>query len=138
MNSRRFPPPWSVEEQPACFVVHDHNGQALAYVYFENGPGRRSGGKIIGAGRGETDRGKYRKTAGAIKPPSDVGNAMMSNLLLQILIVVAFGAFCFGCGYLTAFILTRNRWRDEMIKRGVARYNGQTGVWEWEPPTKPH
>jgi hypothetical protein len=33
------------------------------------------------------------------------------------------GAFCFGCGYLTAFIVTRNRWRDEMIKRGVARYN---------------
>jgi hypothetical protein len=24
------PLPWSVEEQPACFVVRDHNGQALA------------------------------------------------------------------------------------------------------------
>ena len=47
----------------------------------------------------------------------------MSGLLLQVLIVVAFGAFCFGCGYLTAFIVTRNHWRDEMIKRGVARYN---------------
>ena len=47
MNSRRFPPPWSVEEQPACFVVHDHNGQALAYVYFENGPGRRSAAKLL-------------------------------------------------------------------------------------------
>jgi hypothetical protein len=22
-------PPWSVEEQPACFVVRDHSGQAL-------------------------------------------------------------------------------------------------------------
>jgi len=41
-------------------------------------------------------------------------------LLLQVGIVVAFGAFCFGCGYLTAFIVTRNQWRDEMIKRGVA------------------
>jgi hypothetical protein len=51
----------------------------------------------------------------------------MSGLFLQVLIVVAFGAFCFGCGYLTAFIVTRNRWRDEMIKRGVARYNWQTG-----------
>jgi hypothetical protein len=39
---RRFPPPWSVEEQDACFVVRDHNGQALAYVYFEDEPGRRS------------------------------------------------------------------------------------------------
>jgi hypothetical protein len=39
--ARRFPPPWSVEEQPACFVVRDANGRALAYVYFEDEPGRR-------------------------------------------------------------------------------------------------
>ena len=36
---RRFPPPWTVEEQEACFVVRDHNGQQLAYVYFEDEPG---------------------------------------------------------------------------------------------------
>jgi hypothetical protein len=29
----RFPPPWSVEEQEACFVVRDRGGQQLAYVY---------------------------------------------------------------------------------------------------------
>jgi hypothetical protein len=29
-------------EQDACFVVRDRNGQALAYVYFEDEPGRRS------------------------------------------------------------------------------------------------
>jgi hypothetical protein len=51
--------------------------------------------------------------------------------LLQFIIVAAFGALCFGCGYLTAFFVTRNCWRDEMIKRGVARYNWQTGKWEW-------
>jgi hypothetical protein len=38
MPARPFPPPWIVEEQPACFVVRDHNGQALAYVYFEDEP----------------------------------------------------------------------------------------------------
>jgi hypothetical protein len=27
VEPRRFPPPWSVEEQAACFVVCDHNGQ---------------------------------------------------------------------------------------------------------------
>jgi hypothetical protein len=58
--------------------------------------------------------------------------------LLQFIIVAAFGALCFGGGYLTAFIVTRNHWRDEMIKRGVARYNWQTGKWEWgEPPKEP-
>jgi len=35
---RRFPPPWHIEEQEACFVVRDYNGQQLAYVYFEDDP----------------------------------------------------------------------------------------------------
>jgi len=43
---RRFPPPWTVEEQPACFVVPDHDEQALAYVYFEDEPGRRFDGQV--------------------------------------------------------------------------------------------
>jgi hypothetical protein len=38
---RRFPPPWSVDEMEACFVIRDHSGQKLAYVYFEDEPGRR-------------------------------------------------------------------------------------------------
>ena len=41
-DPRRFPPPWFVEETDACFIVRDKNGQALAYVYFEEEPGRRS------------------------------------------------------------------------------------------------
>jgi len=47
MTARRFPPPWSVEEQDACFVVRDHDGQQLAYVYFEDEPGRRSAAKLL-------------------------------------------------------------------------------------------
>jgi len=51
---RRFPAPWTIDEaNDACFIVRDHNGQALAYVYFEDEPGRRFRGEIIGAGRGE-------------------------------------------------------------------------------------
>ena len=34
ITSHRFPPPWSVEETDACFIVRDANGQALAYMYF--------------------------------------------------------------------------------------------------------
>jgi hypothetical protein len=39
---RRFPPVWSVEDTDACFIVRDQHGQALAYVYFEDEPGRRA------------------------------------------------------------------------------------------------
>jgi len=36
-----------VEEQSARFIVRDHNGQALADVYFEDDPGRRSAEKLL-------------------------------------------------------------------------------------------
>jgi hypothetical protein len=60
MPARRFPPPWSVEEQPACFVVRDHDEQQLAYVYFEDEPGRRSAAKLLTRDEGAVDRGKHR------------------------------------------------------------------------------
>jgi hypothetical protein len=47
MTARRFPPPWTIEELPACFVVSDSAGQKLAYVYFEEEPGRRSAAKLL-------------------------------------------------------------------------------------------
>jgi hypothetical protein len=31
----------------ACYVVRDHDGQQLAYVYFEGEPGRRSAAKLL-------------------------------------------------------------------------------------------
>ena len=47
MTPRRFPPPWSVEETDACFIVKDHDGQSLAYVYFEEEPGRRAATRLM-------------------------------------------------------------------------------------------
>jgi hypothetical protein len=47
MTARRFPPPWSVEELDACFIVKDAGGQKLGYFYYEEEPGRRSAAKLL-------------------------------------------------------------------------------------------
>ena len=51
---RRFPPPWTVEQQEACFVVRDANGQALGYFYFSrtSRDGDRRQSYSLGTGRG--------------------------------------------------------------------------------------
>ena len=43
---RRFPPPWSIEERPACYIVRDRNGQALASSILRK-PGRRSAANLM-------------------------------------------------------------------------------------------
>ena len=57
--ARRFPPPGTVEETSPCFIVRDHNGQALAFVYCEDEPGRRTTGKLF-------TRDEARRTAANI------------------------------------------------------------------------
>jgi hypothetical protein len=47
VTPRRLPPPWSVEEAEACFIVCDNTGQALGYFYFEEEAGRRSAAKLL-------------------------------------------------------------------------------------------
>jgi hypothetical protein len=48
MKQRRFPRPWDIEEiNKAAFVVRDNNGTALAYVYFEEEPGRRTAAGLL-------------------------------------------------------------------------------------------
>jgi hypothetical protein len=46
-SARRFPPPWTVEETAPCLIVRDHNGQALAYVSFEEEPGRQAAANLL-------------------------------------------------------------------------------------------
>jgi hypothetical protein len=47
-EQRRFPAPWSVDDPDAkfgqdCFIRPGRERYPLAYVYFEDEPGRRSG-----------------------------------------------------------------------------------------------
>jgi hypothetical protein len=39
--------PWLFGPLVACFIVRDHGGQKLAYVYYEEEPGRRSAAKML-------------------------------------------------------------------------------------------
>ena len=47
VKPRRFRAPWAVEDNNACFIVRDHGGQARAYVYYEDEPGRRSAANLM-------------------------------------------------------------------------------------------
>jgi len=47
MTARRFPRPGRSKKQPLAFVVIDGAGQKLAYIYFEQEPGRRAAAKLL-------------------------------------------------------------------------------------------
>jgi hypothetical protein len=70
---RRFPPPWSVDETDACFIVRDANGQALAYVYFEDEPGRRSAARLL-------TRDEARRTPPTLLKPRELKHPPLSGL----------------------------------------------------------
>jgi len=45
---RRFPPPWTIEDtNGACYVIRDHNGFAISYVYYETESGRRTAANLM-------------------------------------------------------------------------------------------
>ena len=44
---RQLAGPRLSRNKPLAPVVRDHNGQALAYVYFEDEPGRRAAAKLL-------------------------------------------------------------------------------------------
>jgi endo-1,4-beta-D-glucanase Y len=46
--SRHFSVPWTFEDHnDACFIVKDANGLAVAYVYYEEEPGRRKAANLM-------------------------------------------------------------------------------------------
>jgi YD repeat-containing protein len=66
----RFPPPWTTEETDACFPVRDASGQALAYVYFEDQPGRRTAQRSTARSRAHTPLRRFILICGALCPNS--------------------------------------------------------------------
>jgi hypothetical protein len=69
VTPRRFPPPWTVEDKDACFIVRDNNGQALAYVYFEDEPGRRSAAKLLTKDEARRMAANFAKLPGLLRRP---------------------------------------------------------------------
>jgi hypothetical protein len=71
MTGRRFPPPWSVEDIGAAFVVKESTGQKLAYVYFEEEPGRRSAAKLLSKDEARRIAANVAKQSELLRPRRD-------------------------------------------------------------------
>ena len=64
METRRFPPPWTVEDHLACFIVKDRTGQALAHIYYEDA-GQQEAAKLLTKDEAAQDRCELCKVARA-------------------------------------------------------------------------
>jgi hypothetical protein len=70
MPERPFPAPWSAEVQPNHYVVRDANEQQLAYVYYENEPGRRSAAKLLSKDEARRIAARAHATHAALRSTS--------------------------------------------------------------------
>jgi len=76
----RFPPPWSVEQpdpklERQCYIIRDADGDALAYVYFEDEPARRVAAHLL-------TRGEARRNI-AMRPSAPRGVNFLALLSLD-------------------------------------------------------
>ena len=73
-TTRRFPPPWTVEQIAGGYKVKDANGQSLAYVYGRETQADADIARVL-TGRGTAYRQQYRQAA-------DFPRARSRNILL--------------------------------------------------------
>jgi hypothetical protein len=71
LMSRR-PPPWTVEQTDACFIVKDHTGHSLAYVYFEEEPGRRVAAHLLTRDDARRIAAQLSRNAHSTPKPSNI------------------------------------------------------------------
>jgi hypothetical protein len=66
-STRRFSPPWTVEDSnDARFIVRDKNRHALAYVYYELEPGRRTAANLLTKDEVRRIAVQHRQATGAL------------------------------------------------------------------------
>jgi hypothetical protein len=69
-KARRFPPPWSIEDLGAAFVVKDSARHKLAYVYYQDEPGRRSTAKLLSKDEARQNAANIAKLPGLLRRKS--------------------------------------------------------------------
>jgi hypothetical protein len=62
-RTRRFPPPWSVDDIGGCFVVKASNNRPLVFIYYGEGVARRSLARLL------TRNAARRIAVGIVKLP---------------------------------------------------------------------
>jgi hypothetical protein len=82
-STRRFPPPWTVEENRESFVIHDAIGQPLACVYFEDEPQRQMSMKRLSRDEARRIAANIAKLGGRPKdgllPPQKIPKVPVRN-----------------------------------------------------------